>query len=55
MLNDTFIKNGANIRHSKCKMGGKKNMALPYGRFKEPEESDVFVLCPIVWSVIAAL
>lgn len=54
MLNDTFIKNGANIRHSKCKMGGKKNMVLPE-HFKEPEESDVFVLCPIVWSVIVAL
>lgn len=29
MLNETFIKNGANIRHSKCKNGyGGKNKGL---------------------------
>lgn len=37
-------KNGINIRHSKCKMEKKIEC------FKEPQESDVSVLCPIVWS-----
>lgn len=36
-------------------VGGEKKSGWDYcnRRFKELQESDVFVLCPIVWSVIA--
>lgn len=36
------------------KWGGNKTWDNCNRRFKEPQESDVFVLCPIVWSVIAS-